>query len=391
MSKAAALLGLLLADPVTAAVQTQMESLAADAREYARLHPVTIAEAMARLRAQEESAATTDRIREAYASRLAGISIEHTPEYRIVVLLTGDEPVPDSAFAALSGLTVPIHFRTGAAATREQVVAAISTHQAAIRAALRHPPGLGADPRTGEMVVMVHGSDAAAGHDVLKARFEALTGVPVRIRELDRAEADFAVAGGSRVEGAVEGRRYWCTTGFVVTDGIGTGMVTAAHCPDTLEHVDPDGNRTNLTYAGQWGWGFQDVQLHTSEERLEPVFYSDANKTQQRAVSTWRNRDSTRAGDVVCHRGETTGYSCGEVELVDFAPSGDLCGGACLPTWVTVKGPGCKGGDSGAPVFSGTTAFGIVKGGSYRADGSCRFYYYMSTDYLPDGWTLLRR
>jgi hypothetical protein len=96
-------------------------------------------------------------------------------------------------------------------------------------------------------------------------------------------------------------------------------------------------------------------------------------------------------GDIVCHRGETTGYSCAEVEYVDFAPAGDLCGGACLPTWVAVKGPRCKGGDSGAPVFLGTKAFGIVKGGNYLPDGTCRFYYYMSTDYLPDGWTLLHK
>ncbi len=98
---------------------------------------------------------------------------------------------------------------------------------------------------------------------------------------------------------------------------------------------------------------------------------------------------ATRAGDYVCHRGETTGYSCSTVQLTDFAPAGDLCGGPCLPTWVAVAGPKCKGGDSGAPVFLGGTAFGMVKGGSYRPDGSCAFYFYMSLDYLPPGWSLL--
>ncbi len=55
----------------------------------------------------------------------------------------------------------------------------------------------------------------------------------------------------------------------------------------------------------------------------------------------------------------------------------------------TVAGPNCRAGDSGAPVFSGTRAYGIVKGGSYRRDGTCAFYFYMSTDYLPTGWALL--
>jgi len=33
-------------------------------------------------------------------------------------------------------------------------------------------------------------------------------------------------------------------------------------------------------------------------------------------------------------------------------------------------------------------AFGLVKGSSYTTDGRCRLYYYMSTDYLPPGWTV---
>jgi len=52
------------------------------------------------------------------------------------------------------------------------------------------------------------------------------------------------------------------------------------------------------------------------------------------------------------------------------------------------SGPTCRGGDSGGPVFSGTVAFGIAKGANYTREGGCNFYFYMSTDYLPVGWTL---
>jgi len=54
-----------------------------------------------------------------------------------------------------------------------------------------------------------------------------------------------------------------------------------------------------------------------------------------------------------------------------------------------VAGPTCKGGDSGSPVFSGTVALGILKGATYRPDGSCAFYFYMSVDYLPQPWSLV--
>jgi hypothetical protein len=373
-------------------VQAPAEALAQDGGEYARRNGVSLAEAMRRLRAQEESVAATDRLQEIYGDRLAGISIEHHPTYRIVVLLTGSAPIPDQTIFA-GGMNVPIVFRTGAAATREQIVAAIEEHGGAIRSALPRAHGMGLDPRTGELVLLMNGFDAGLyGAEVIDGELEALTGVPVRIRVLDRSDdSNFGIEGGSRVEGIdpANGRRYACTTGFVVTDGSRTGVITAAHCPDTVTYYDPKGGATALSFVGQWGARYQDVQVHLSNEALKPLFYADSSKNAVRELTGWRNRTSTRAGDAVCKRGETTGYSCSEVELTDFAPPGELCGGPCDPVWVTVTGPDCRAGDSGGPIFNGTTAFGIAKGGSYTGAGRCNFYYYMSTDFLPPGWTLL--
>ncbi len=372
-------------------IQTAAEALAQDAGEYARQNGVGLAEAMRRLRAQEESVAATDRLQEIYRDRLAGISIEHHPAYRILVLLTGSAPVPDQVIFA-GGMNVPIVFRTGAAATRDQIAEAIGEHQAAIRSALPNAQGMGVDARTGELVLLVKEADADRyGPAELDAELEVLTGVPVRIRVLDRPDMNFGIEGGARVEGVdpANGRRLACTTGFVVTDGSRTGVVTAAHCPDTLTYFDPEGGEIPLSFVGGWGARHQDVQVHVSDRAQRPLFYADSRKTAARGVTGWRNRTSTRAGDAVCHRGETTGYSCSQVELIDYAPPGDLCGGPCDPVWVTVTGPSCKGGDSGGPIFNGTVAFGIAKGGSYSRTGRCNFYYYMSTDYLPTGWTLL--
>ncbi|MGW8281009.1 hypothetical protein ACWGK7_16120 [Sphingomonas aurantiaca] len=395
-------------------VQMPIDALMQDAAEYARAFGVTLDEAMHRLRAQADSVAVTDRLRETYRDRWAGVVIEHRPSYRIVILLTGTDPVADQSIVA-GGIDVPIVFRTGAAMNRTGMLAVIAAHQAQIRAALPHPPGLGIDPRTGALVVMISGRDAERDRDgAVQAQIAAMTGVPVQIEAIDQTTSDLApspqtapgdaapaaiaptptIEGGARVVGTVDGKRYACTTGFVVTDGSRSGIATAAHCPDTLTYLDSRQGSVPLEFVGQWGWGYQDVQINTvgAAAPLPPsfpaTFYANTAKTLTRPVSTWRNRESTRAGDFVCHRGERTGYSCALVAMVDFAPAGDLCGGACLPTWVAVEGPTCKGGDSGAPVFDGTVALGLVKGGTYRRDGTCLFYYYMSTDYLPAGWSL---
>jgi hypothetical protein len=367
--------------------QTQAESLADDAIQYAAQFGVTPDEALRRLEAQQASVAATDAIAREFANRLAGISIEHAPEYRIIVLLTGADAVP-----ARSAAGVPVLFRTGARATHTEAIAALRKHLIDLHVDLPNARGAGYDQHTGEVVLLVTRADADRfGVSAIKQRAEQVGGVPVRVVINELNEANLSVDGGGRVEGinGLTGRRNLCTTGFVVTDGIRNGVVTAAHCPDALTYVDRDGNELPLPFAGQWGLGYQDVQVNLSDAAAEPLFYSNRGAGALRRLVSWRNVASTRAGDFVCHFGESSGYSCATVELTDYAPPGDLCGGPCSPAWVTVKGPSCIPGDSGGPVFSGGIAFGIAKGVNRTAAGQCLFYYYMSTDYLPVPWRLL--
>lgn len=391
-----------LAVPASSAlrVQSAQEALAQDVGAVAAVLGLTTGEAERQLRLQQASEAATDAIAARFAGRLAGIAVEHAPAFRVVVRLTGDDPVAPERLTIGTDVA-DIVYVVGAAATHVELVQAIVSYQAAIRASLIAAPGLGVDQRSGELFAIVSARDVAReGAEPLRARLAALTGVPVRVRVVDGSALDMAgegagegagVAGGMRMLGGNPGdpRQYLCTAGFVVTDGARTALATAAHCPDTLRVRDAAGREQVLPFEGQWGWGNQDVQINLSAAPLAPTFFADTARTTSRVVTGARPRAGIRAGDVVCHRGERTGYSCSVVELTDFAPAGDLCGGACLPTWTTVAGPVCKGGDSGAPVFLGTTALGILKGGSYRADGSCAFYFYMSTDFLPTGWRLL--
>ena len=353
--------------------------------QYAARFGVAPAEALRRLRAQQATVAATDAIHGEFAPRLAGIAIEHQPEYRIVVLLTGSEPVADRSAAG-----VPIVFRTGAKATRDQAVAAMRRHLIDLRSDLPGARGAGYDQRTGEVVLLIPSADAERfGLEVIHARAEQISGVPVRVVVNDLLEQNMSVAGGGYVSGDAGGHRERCTTGFVVTDGSRTAIATAAHCPDALVYRGRDGDDVPLAFAGQWGLAYQDVQINLSPDAAGPLFYANRGAGSLRKLATWRNRDSTRAGDFVCHYGESSGYSCAEVELTDYAPPGALCGGPCAPTWVTVKGPQCIPGDSGGPVFSGAVAFGIAKGINRSSAGGCNFYYYMSTDYLPPPWHLM--
>jgi streptogrisin C len=377
--------------PPATALETPAEAIAQDAAEYAARQSVSLDEALRRLRFQEASIGKTDALRAEFKDRFAGLVIEHQPDYRVIVLLTGTDWVQDR-FMAAGGAIVPVSFHTGAVATHDQLVAALDHHQMELRAALADPQGMGVDPKTGEIVVLTPAAGMNAEALVAKQQeLTAIAGVPIRIRLINREDGNLAVEGGSRVVGVDprDGHRHSCTTGFVVTDASRTGIITAAHCPDDMTYFGPDGVQVPLSFVGEWGALTRDVQVHVTEAAQKPEFYVDKDRRTTRPLTSARTRSSTRVGDIVCHRGESSGYSCSTIELVDFAPPGTLCGGPCEPVWVTVAGPSCQGGDSGGPIFAGTTAFGIVKGASYKKSGECNFYFYMSVDYLPDGWSLL--
>jgi hypothetical protein len=368
-------------------VETRAEAFAEDAIQYAAAFGVSPDEAVRRLKAQQASVAATDAIAREFGDRLAGISIEHVPAYRIVVLLTGQEPVADRTTDG-----VPIVFKTGAKATHAQAIDALRKHLIDLRADLPNARGAGYDQRTGQVVLLVTRADAERfGVDTIRKRAEQVSGVPVRVIINELNESNMSVDGGGRVEGVntLTNRRNLCTTAFVITNGESNAITTAAHCPDELTYVDRDGANVTLPMIGSWGAAYRDVQINGSPDSPDALFYSNRGAGSLRRLASWRNAASTRAGDFVCHYGESSGYSCAMVELTDYAPPGDLCGGPCFPTWVTVKGPNCVAGDSGGPVFNGDVAFGIAKGVNRTNGGQCLFYYYMSTDYLPPPWQLL--
>ena len=93
-------------------IQNAVEALAQDGAEYARLYGLPLDRAMRELQAQQASVPATDALQQTYRDRLAGLFIAHDGGFRIVVLLTGSDPVPDQTIVA-GGLTIPVTFRTG--------------------------------------------------------------------------------------------------------------------------------------------------------------------------------------------------------------------------------------------------------------------------------------
>lgn len=368
-------------------------ALRKDAEALAAARGIPIGQALKAVKAQEDLGDEIGRLRDEFRGRVAGIHVEHSPEYRIVVRLKGSGKVSARTLQKQES-SVPVEFVDGASATVEEMVTDMMAALPQIKALLPTLQGLGTDEKTGEVVLNVYavgaGASVASGKrdDVAK-----LVGHPVRIEIVQHEERSADVRGGSKI--AASSGSY-CTTGFSVKNTAGTtGITTAGHCEGMNTYYNPNGSSIALTFATEVLDADQDVEVHTSGYVERPEFYADSTTT-ARVLTGKRLRSSTGVGNQVCHRGETTGYSCGLVAQTNYAPTyAGACGSqTCLAVFVKVNGDAntaCDQGDSGGSVFASQTAFGLLKstldGGS--AKGQCTYFTYMSTDTLPTGWSLL--
>jgi hypothetical protein len=360
---------------------TLAEALQQDARSYAAQFNVGMDEAVRRLRAQEGQGDIVVRLRDANPGRFAGLWVEHEPVFRMVVRLAGDAPAGPEFHRAAAGSRMPVKFVTGATATEAQVLGRIQSSLPRFASALPEMQGTDMDVRTGEIVLTVFAVGAAG--EAAKSRGRELAreiGHPIRVLLIDTPERSQHTRGGANLTD--------CTAGFVVANSAGTrGVTTAAHCPPTQTYFEFGGTSYAATFVAERWDADEDVQWHTTSHDHYPEFYADLTTT-ARVLTGRRLRSSTAVGNTVCHRGRTTGYSCGSVESTTYGPTyaGACNGVACTQTFIRVSGVDlrCDGGDSGGPWFNGQTAFGTHKSGASSGPGTgqCSFATYMSTDYL---------
>ena len=255
------------------------------------------------------------------------------------MLLTGDEPVPTARRRACR-----LSSRTGAKATHAQAVEAMRKHLIDLRSDLPNARGAGYDQRTGEVVLLVTRADADKfGLDAIRARAEQVSGVRVRVIINELNEFNMSIDGGGRVEGLnlQTNRRNLCTTAFVITNGETNAITTAAHCPDELTYVDRDGTTVDAADDRIVGRG-----LSRRADQRQPGFARPLVLFEPRSRNASPPRQLAQRREHARRRLRLPLWRKLGLQLRDrrahrLCAAGDLCGGPCFPTWVTVKGPNC--------------------------------------------------
>ncbi len=146
----------------------------------------------------------------------------HRPDWHLLVRLTPGEQPADTVEMA-GGLPIPVRFAVDAATTRATALRLLDRYRYLLPQLIPGYRGAGrrSASRGGLVVMQRPGSDPRAPSEV-ETLLAARLGLPVRVRRLDAVLVDSAAIGGGRVEGPnAEGRRFRCTTGFVVRNGAG--------------------------------------------------------------------------------------------------------------------------------------------------------------------------
>lgn len=294
--------------------------------------------ALQRVGEQAELAAALTDFEKDQSSLLSGVSVEVRTGEVLVRLVAGATSVLD--FQVPESYQVKV--LEGGKYTARQFADEATRIAAALMSLNVHHHGVEYDPRAGEILLLV-------GNEQDQIDLAGLTEYPFRIEVVEGLV-------GSANRGGV--RMTSCTAGFSVRIPSGnTGLLTAGHCGNTQSYsTAPAGSISySSTYVAGLNSPSADLQWHRLTSHT-PVnqFYGSSATTATTRVGT----GTAYVGQLLCHRGKTTGYSCGGVTSVTHAPpsSWNVCGGsACSANWVRVSGVDLAnlGGDSGGPWFSG--------------------------------------
>lgn len=377
------------ARPATGLSEAERDELYADARAYAEEHGVTTQQAEDTLSSQASlSRLATSVKRSIDGDRIAGISISHSPQPRLHVRLTPG-PIPESLLESMDAeqrLVVTTDARMSLAGRTRASTALVDDWAAAIPSL----DGWYIDEASDRIVLLVVDDD-----DIKRARELARTDELLSEGERSGGSSralEFTIEKTHPTLAENKGGRDLrsCTIGFVVKQsGERPGFLTAGHCSTPQPWFFFSGGSGHPTSVV---WRSYNAYRDMAFYRINPNQPIQAKPFVYRAsesedIAQRRNVLNVQ-GEYACHRGQGSGFSCGDIESVNYAPTHGCSNNGCSPRWVSVTGRTLRsdGGDSGGPWFIGLSPAGIHNGSNIPAGGDRAVYSKLGN--APSGMTI---
>lgn len=222
--------------------------------EYARTYRVSVDEAEWRLSKLRYIGEMGNRIETASPGTFAGIWIEHTPAFRVVVRFVGD-PKAQLAKYTQDPLFVP---ETAPRSLEVQIAAQTDIADRLAKAGIDFTSDI--DLKKSEINLYVQDPAAVLRQFAVVFRVSPFIRVYKGSGSIDLTE----ISGGARLKGATVDIPN-CTTGLNVFDSNRElGITTAGHCNDAMTYVS---TRTKLDFQSESSIGSYDIQWHKQRIR----------------------------------------------------------------------------------------------------------------------------
>ncbi|MDO5662691.1 MAG: hypothetical protein Q4G40_08355 [Brachybacterium sp.] len=244
-----------------------------------------------------------------------------------------------------------------------------------LRAAIPNVQGVWIRESDGALMVDAEGAtDAVARRSAEAVNVDGYDTVIISYG--DKASDTITVRGGAAMS--------VCTSGVSAKYGSYIGVITAAHCPNSMRlygKPSKSGSSTAATMRKKVHNKNADIAFYSVSKSGNTWSNTRFASSASRAVKTGGGVD-IGTGTTACRRGMTQGWKCGKITSIAFKPawSGACPGTTCASVFVRYA-TGTASGDSGAPVTAGSSVIGIHKG------GSSSFSVYSKLYRMPSGVT----
>lgn len=354
-------------DPRPYVASSASDALRRDAESYAADYGVPLEEAIRRLELQQTIGELNATLTANERGTFAGLWIQHTPDYRVVVRFTRDGARTSQAYVESSPLSGLVEVR-GARLTLAEL-------RAAQEQAMRWIRDQGIPAESGidlsENRVELYVTEPVGLHAALQnARQELPDGVEIiRVDELSRPVTD--VYGGLELVYCEPTSCELSTSGYPVRrDSDGTlGITAAGHASNSLSYAG-----AALTFMQENNSAGHDIQWHTSTSLTVVPWFNDGLFGSP--VGRPKYRSFQNVGDYVCKFGRKTGRGCGEITDTTVNINGSATSIRVHNTNNTVL---AESGDSGGPCFLGDRPYGTITNRYLPYD-----VVYMPIDYVAD-------
>lgn len=298
-------------------------------------------------------------------STFAGLWVDRSAsDFAVTVAFTGPDPADQLAVAAASFPAPQLLRAVPAERTLAELEATLDDliGPAGVRNAATLAPGASSfdayiDEIANEVVV------EAAGPDVASLVTEAMPaggGVAVAVvDELSEPQSCTRTACTPNIVGGLA-TSTTCTTAFTADRAGVPGVLTAGHCDESISH---DGSTLGPRVVEAW---VNDGDPHNADAQWHQLpstwvdiaaVYVGLPGEELRGISDVAAADEDYVGMPICSSGNVSGYDCGVITSLNYAPA-YMPGGHDF----RLADYAHAFGDSGAPVFFGDEAQGIHSG-----------------------------